>query len=292
MTFRRGFGLILSSFIIFLSFIGTAETLSVVVRQTDLGPEVVRIQEWLNILGYMPEEPTGYFGEVTHHAVTRFQKDHGLTADGIVGRATYEEICREISAILVRSHKVGKGESLEVIASKYNVTPMALREYNRLDRETPLHAGQVLRVPPATIASRGRGNVEPIPWEKVHNLFRIGSLAKVTDVETGLSFFIYRRGGHKHADCEPYSREDTAIMLAIYNGKWSWARRAVIVEFGSRRIAASLNGMPHGNCDIKENNFDGHFCLHFYGSRTHQSDRVDSEHQSKLMQAAGMFRSN
>lgn len=34
---------------------------------------------------------TGYFGTVTKHKVRHFQRDHGLTADGIVGPMTREE---------------------------------------------------------------------------------------------------------------------------------------------------------------------------------------------------------
>ena len=292
MTFRSFLGLAIVFFLLFHPLLVTAESLATTVRRGDRGPEVIRIQEWLGLLGYFTQEPTGYFGEVTHDAVSRFQQDNGLLTDGIVGSATYQVLYRRVGTALNRSHKVSYGESIQSIVARYNVNPTMLREYNRLKPEATITPGQILRIPPATIASRGRSSVKPVPWEEVHRLFKVGSLAKVIDVETGLSFFIYRRGGHKHADCEPYAREDTAIMLEIYNGKWSWERRAVVVEFGSHRIAASMNGMPHGNCDIKDNNFDGHFCLHFLGSRTHKSDRVDRDHQSKLMRAAGMFRSN
>ena len=36
-----------------------------------------------------------------------------------------------------------------------------------------------------------------------------------------------------------------------------------------------MNGMPHGTTTISSNNFDGHFCIHFKNSKTHESDKVD-----------------
>ena len=46
-----------------------------------------------------------------------------------------------------------------------------------------------------------------------------------------------------------------------------------------------MNGMPHGNCSIKNNHFDGHFCIHFSGSMTHGSKKVDSAHQNAVKRA-------
>jgi len=75
-------------------------------------------------------------------------------------------------------------------------------------------------------------------------------------------------------------------MKKIYGGKWSWARRAIVVEVDGYRIAASMNGMPHGGQAISGNNFDGQFCIHFLNSRTHGSDRVDPDHQAAIKKAA------
>ena len=53
-------------------------------------------------------------------------------------------------------------------------------------------------------------------------------------------------------------------MKTIYQGKWSWQRKAIIVELeDGRRLAASMHGMPHGAGAIRGNNFNGHFCVHF-----------------------------
>ena len=75
-------------------------------------------------------------------------------------------------------------------------------------------------------------------------------------------------------------------MKAVY-GAWSWERRAVVVDVAGRRFAGSMNGFPHGVNRLQENGFDGHFCIHFLGSRVHQSDRIDERHLAMTLTAAG-----
>ena len=86
-------------------------------------------------------------------------------------------------------------------------------------------------------------------------------------------------------DTEPLTAEDTAIMKSIYGGSWSWDRRAILVMYNGHVYAASMNGMNHGTTTIADNNFDGHFCIHFYNSRTHETDRVDEDHQAAVARA-------
>lgn len=128
---------------------------------------------------------------------------------------------------------------------------------------------------------------EPLPWKEVNKLFPRYAAANVIDVETGKSFEVERRGGTYHADIQPVSAQDTAVLKEIYQGEWSWKRRAVVLEIGRRRIAASINGMPHGQGKIKGNNFPGHFCIHFLQSRVHASSKVDKAHQMMIWKAAG-----
>lgn len=128
---------------------------------------------------------------------------------------------------------------------------------------------------------------ELMHWDEVKTYFAMYCWAEIIDLETGKSFRVQRRGGRYHADCQPITREDTRIMKEIY-GEWSWERRAIIVVVGGRRIAASMAGMPHGAGLIKDNDFPGHFCVHFWGSRVHASGKVDPEHQKRVLEAAGM----
>lgn len=126
-----------------------------------------------------------------------------------------------------------------------------------------------------------------LSWEKAKTIFPVGEVAQVIDWETGLSFGVYRYGGSLHADCEPCAPEDTAVLFALYQGQWSWERRAVQVLIGDYLIAGSINGMPHGRYTIKNNYFPGHFCLHFYESRLHKNSKIDRAHQEMVLAAAG-----
>ncbi|MEW6229545.1 MAG: hypothetical protein AB1700_15880, partial [Bacillota bacterium] len=138
-----------------------------------------------------------------------------------------------------------------------------------------------------SVPSRGeRPLVEVLSWEEARRVFK--TTATVIDVRTGLSFRVKRRGGHFHADSEPITVEDTATMKRVFGGQWSWERRPIIVEIGGRRIAASMNGMPHGGQWVRTNGFPGHFCIHFAGSRLHGSGSVDLEHQACVREAAGL----
>lgn len=133
--------------------------------------------------------------------------------------------------------------------------------------------------------SGGSGSTERLNW------FNGGSskipkraVFKVKDIKTGIVFTCKRWSGANHIDAEPLTSSDTAKMKKIF-GHWSWRRRAVLVKYNGHVYAGSMNGMPHGTGLITNNNFDGHFCIHFYGSKTHGSKKVDSMHQNCVAEA-------
>ncbi len=128
---------------------------------------------------------------------------------------------------------------------------------------------------------------ELVLWSEANNLLPHGAVANLVDVRTGLSFQIRRYYGHYHADVEPLTSSDTQIIKRLYGGCFSWERRAVVVSVGGREIAASMNGFPHGDGAISGNDFDGHFCLHFLGSRLHLDGTIHRSHQEKVLEAAG-----
>ncbi|MFS1513561.1 hypothetical protein VQL36_14120 [Chengkuizengella sp. SCS-71B] len=129
-----------------------------------------------------------------------------------------------------------------------------------------------------------------LTWDQAKGELPKYSIFTVIDIETGLSFKVQRRAGSKHADVQPLTAKDSKIMKQIYNGQWSWNRRAVLIQNGDYSIAGSMNGMPHGGDGIPHNDFSGHFCIHFLGSTTHRLRNVDLSHQSMLYKAAGMWR--
>ncbi|RBW68051.1 hypothetical protein DS031_18860 [Bacillus taeanensis] len=128
--------------------------------------------------------------------------------------------------------------------------------------------------------------VEMLPWEVVDQLLPRKAVFQVVDLETGLQFTVQRRAGSKHADVQPLTKKDTDTMKKIYNGKWSWKRRAILVLADDQLIAASMHGMPHGAGALR-NGFPGHFCIHFLNSTTHGSKYPDLSHQMMILKAAG-----
>jgi hypothetical protein len=59
------------------------------VRLNSRGEDVKSVQEILTRLGYSPGAIDGWFGEKTEDAVVRFQEEHDLYGDGIVGPSTW-----------------------------------------------------------------------------------------------------------------------------------------------------------------------------------------------------------
>ena len=67
------------------------------IQTGDKGDEVLRLQQALAEYGYYEGDLDGRFGQQTRRAVERFQYSHGLTADGIAGKATQNAIYAAIN---------------------------------------------------------------------------------------------------------------------------------------------------------------------------------------------------
>lgn len=63
-----------------------------ILRYGAIGVITRLLQEKLNCLGYSTNGIDGVFGYGTKNAVIRYQRDNGLSADGIVGRSTWKKI--------------------------------------------------------------------------------------------------------------------------------------------------------------------------------------------------------
>ena len=142
----------------------------------------------------------------------------------------------------------------------------------------------------STVAG-AKGTAQTMDWwtSGIQKIFDRGTVAQITDVETGISWWEKRTGGINHADCQPLTAADTAALKAVYRGSWTWERRAIFVTIDGVNYAASMNGMPHGGQSITDNDFVGHHCIHFTNSRCHYNDKVDSAHQKAIKKAAAAF---
>ena len=209
-------------------------------RKGDKGDAVKAVQKRLKALGYYNSSVDGDFGDATKTAVKKFQKNNGLTADGVVGKKTLEKL---------NSSKAKKASSSESDKKSDELKTEKLDWFN--------------------------GGSKVIPK---------GATFKVKDIKTGKVFTVKRWSGYNHIDAEPLTSSDTSTMKSIY-GHWSWKRRAVLVKYNGHVYAASMNGMPHGTSTISDNKFDGHFCIHFSGSKTHGTGKVDKTHQECVKEA-------
>lgn len=145
-------------------------------------------------------------------------------------------------------------------------------------------------------------------FDQVRDIWKRGTNATVTDVDTGKTFQIKRTYGTNHADVEPLTKEDTNTIKEIWGG-FSWQRRAVVVQVGQYTLAGSMTAMPHAGLDnksegtyisgrsagygwgynydaVKGNGIDGHMDIHFKNSRTHSTNVVQKIHQDMVKKAA------
>lgn len=160
--------------------------------------------------------------------------------------------------------------------------------FNRSHNQTIKLSKKFLKLLEAEIAKLKQVHYgQLLSWEEINRRMPKLTRVSIVDLETGLSFRVQRRAGRDHADVQPLSKRDSAIMKKIYNDQWSWNRRAILIRHEDQVWAGSMNGMPHGGDGIPDNGFKGHFCIHFSGSLTHKRHQTDLAHQAMTYKAAG-----
>lgn len=126
-----------------LSSLGTMLAPSVQIGITTLrhgmqGDAVKRLQEDLDELDYYSGTVTGKFGNLTKEAVRLFQKDHGLTSDGIAGPKTLAKIKSEITGEEAKAEESGTA----IGAGTVTVNPsVLLKDVSKLNTEVTLRLG-------------------------------------------------------------------------------------------------------------------------------------------------------
>lgn len=135
-------------------------------------------------------------------------------------------------------------------------------------------------------SSSWKSKVVKLNWFKDgQNVLKKGAYGYIYDIDTGVELKIKRMGGHYHADVEPATAADTAKLLRVAGGKFSWGSHAVILKAGGKYVASAINTLPHGDQTIHNNGYDGQFCLHMTGSWTHASSKENSAHQASINRA-------
>jgi g-D-glutamyl-meso-diaminopimelate peptidase len=109
------------------------------------GPDVRLVQSLLNRIGYNAGPVDGIFGTRTYQAVTAFQANNSLAADGIVGPATWAVLDRLLRGY--DTYTVRPGDTLYRIARAYYTTVDAIVTANPGIDPDMIRVGQRLVIP-------------------------------------------------------------------------------------------------------------------------------------------------
>ena len=281
-------------------------------RKGATGSAVKDLQTKLKKLGFYNAYVDGSYGDTTVAAVKAFQKKYNLTADGVAGSETlkkldsaYKNADSNTSTDDDSLRKGATGTAVKTLQTNLKklgfytayvdgsfgaTTESAVKAFQKkygLTADGVAGSATLKKIESAVAsASSGKITTERLDWfNGGKNVIPNGAVFQIKDVSTGLIFSARRQSGGNHMDAEPLTAEDTAILKKINGGTFSWRRRAVLVKYNGHVYAASIYSEPHGTNTILDNNFDGQFCLHFYGSKTHGTDRVDADHQRCVEQA-------
>ena len=214
-------------------------------QKGDNGAQVKALQSALKKLGYYTNSLDSDYGYRTAEAVSAFQRANGLTVNGVANPATLRKL---VSSSAISKAEADKKEEAE---------------------KEPTY------------------KTENLDWFKNgYKVFPKRAIIQIKDVRTGLVFKAQVLYGTNHLDAEPLTKADTAILLKINGGvDFSWRRRPMLVKYNGHVYASSIYSEPHGDQTITDNNFDGQFCLHFYGSKTHGTGEVKQDHQECIAEA-------
>lgn len=220
---------------------------STVYKYGSTGSMVSFIQEALTELGYYTAQITGHYGGKTEDAVRNFQRDNGLSGDGVVGSKT-----------------------LAAIMAAYTGTSDANTTYNPViyNIDWQAHKSDVYNA--VGLAKGKNAKLTDLKTGKSLNIY-IQSTGSHADVEP-------LTAADTTTLCSIYGVGSPSQI--------SYVRRPMLITVGNNiQFVCSIYGEPHGSDTISNNNFSGQFCLHFLNSKTHASDKVDEDHQQAIKDA-------
>ena len=211
-------------------------------RPGSTGTRVKTLQSRLIALGYLKGSADGKFGKQTQQAVISFQKANRLTADGLAGKKTLTALEKAGSSAQAASSSSAESSSAQSKASSSGDPSSGTR------------------------ASGPSGSqVRLLHWfNDVKPTLKSGQTLYIYEPSSGLGWNLRIYSCGRHCDAEPKTAEDTANMLKAFGGANTWNQKAVYVKLpnGTWTIG-STHDMPHLSGSVKDNNFNGHLCVHF-----------------------------
>lgn len=278
-----------------------------ILRPGDSGSDVRELQRLLKKRGYYTGSIDGQYGRGTERAVRNFQDDANLTVDGKAGEKTLAALrsssaansvpgsaARPDDGILRPGDSGSEVKALQQLLKKHGYYKGSIdgKYGSGTERAVRYFQDDAGLTVDGTAGKKTLAALKKFTPTESLDWFRSGASAipkgavfTVKDVLTGETFRLKRWSGVNHADCEPLTAQDASTLKSVYGGDWSWRRRAILVQYDGHVYAASMNGMPHGDDTISGNGFNGHICIHFTGSKTHGTQKVDSEHQNAVKRA-------
>ncbi len=202
------------------------------------------LQTALIALNYLSGSADGSYGKKTKAAVIAFQKANNLKADGAAGKKTL--------AALEKAYQTGAKASSQKAAD-----PVPASEPEKTESET----GSIN----PKISGPGSGSVQLLSWyDVVKPSISNGQRLLIYDPSSGLSWTVKIIARGRHCDAEPLTAQDTRTMVQAFGGVNTWNQKGVYVQLPDGRWSVgSTHDMPHDNGTIKDNDFNGHLCVHF-----------------------------
>ena len=191
-------------------------------------------------------------------------------ANGVYGNATKEAVAKFQSTVNLGSDGIAGPQTLLLLMG----TKTAGSLWNNYRASLPAQKPQK------------RGNVLLEDWfGDMENKVKKYSPFEVIDARTGIHWNMQRFGGWWHADVETMTKADTEAMTKAWGGTLDPTRRPVWVKIEDKYCAASLMGFVHNTDTISTNGMDGQICLHFRGSKIHESGHIDEAQQACVQEA-------
>jgi len=216
------------------------------IRIGNKGDRVKTLQQSLITLGYLSGKADGVFGKQTQKAVKSFQRSMKLTSDGVAGKKT----------LIAIQSALASGST----SAAATPTPAPSATASPSPASTPVpdegELNQKISAPSSVQLLHWFNDVKPAVSSGQHLL--------VYDPASGLSWTLRILSRGRHCDAEPLTAQDTRTMVAAFGGVNTWNQKAVYVKLPDGRWSlASTHDMPHDSGTIKNNNFNGHLCVHF-----------------------------
>ena len=213
----------------------------------ETGDRVKILQQALIDTGFLKGKADSIFGENTQKAVIAFQTRWNLTPDGLAGKKTLQTLEKAVGGATAPAVSSTPAPSSTPVPA---VSPVPVSDTVDINDRISL----------PSVSS-----VQLLHWfNDVKPSISNGQYLLICDPSTGLSWTLRVMSRGRHCDSEPLTAKDTHTMVQAFGGTNTWNQKAVYVKLPDGRwTIGSTHDMPHDSSTIKNNDFNGHLCVHF-----------------------------